>query len=413
MFPLSRFRAAEFGNTLIAFALMSPVLILLTGGAIDYASMLRARTALQAVADGAALTAAKELRLSRSTDATVVSVAESYARSALPDADDLAVSGGINKARESVTINLTSRIPLMLPDAIHALNGEITASAEAMAYGGAPICILGLNPSHGDTVRVSNALITAPSCAVRANSTSPSAVRVDSSGSIKAAVICSGGGVLNQRGVLDPAPKLDCPATEDPLATRPQPKAVKCDYQNKVVSGFANLQPGVYCRGLKISMAFVTLDPGTYIIKDGPLIIENGSQFHGTDVSIFFTGPGARFRIDPVTVISLAAPKAGPMAGLLFSEDRKNPPTIFEMYSLNAPMLLGTFYLPKSELKVGTIQGFDRSHGIPMGRQSSWTIVVAQKILVTDGLDLILNTDYGSSPVPVPGDLIDNVALLR
>lgn len=410
---LTSFRHAVRGNTLFAFALLSPFLMLLTGGVIDYANSVRIRTALQAVADGAALSAAKELRLSRTSNDNVLAAAEGYAHDALPYAKDLLVSGGITETSDGVTVNLTQRVPLILPPSINLLPGTVSAKAEAKAYGGAPMCLLGLDPEGDEVVHVSDAGISAPECTVQANSSSPHALKVNAYGRISAATICTGGGVKNEGGTLDPAVKLDCPKAEDPLAGRPAPPVGGCDYDDKRVIGFAVLQPGVYCKGLRITTAYVQLNPGIYIIKDGPLLVENGSQLRGQNVGFFFTGTDARFTIDPFTVISLTAPKNGTMAGLLFYEDRKNDPVRFEMFSLNAPVLLGTFYLPKSELQIGTLTDTGVFPMMWMARQSAWTIIVANKVIVSNGLDLVLNSDYRSTNIPVPPTLGGRVALVR
>ncbi len=100
------------------------------------------------------------------------------------------------------------------------------------------------------------------------------------------------------------------------------------------------------------------------------------------------------------------------MAGMLFFESRANASTQFRILSRDAPILLGTFYLPKSELEVGApgSLGLQQSD---VGKLAAWTIIVARKVTVGDGLNLVLNTDYAATRVPVPDGLGGSVALVR
>ena len=50
------------------------------------------------------------------------------------------------------------------------------------------------------------------------------------------------------------------------------------------------LNPGTYCLGLHIYDSQVKLNPGTYIIKDGPLTIGHNSSVVGDGVTFVFTG---------------------------------------------------------------------------------------------------------------------------
>jgi hypothetical protein len=39
-----------------------------------------------------------------------------------------------------------------------------------------------------------------------------------------------------------------------------------------------------------------------------------------------------------------------------------------------------------------------------VGQYSDWTAIVARNVLVTSGVDLVLNADYAGSEVPVPAN---------
>ncbi|KQT86453.1 hypothetical protein ASG59_17535 [Methylobacterium sp. Leaf466] len=142
-----------------------------------------------------------------------------------------------------------------------------------------------------------------------------------------------------------------------------------------MVSTTATLEPGTYCGGLHITKgAKVTLKPGIYIMSSGPLVVDKGSSFTGTNTGFYFTGLRAGLLFDEASIISLTAPKDGIMAGLLFFEDRALinllplPPPLsgkgpvpallgavvglreYRIISNEARTLLGTIYLPAGRL---------------------------------------------------------------
>lgn len=399
---LSRLLQSRRGNAVQAFAGLLPLVLASIGAAVDYGNLVLVQSRLQGVADGAALTAAKELRLAGAQDQAVRSVAENYARAALPTVDNLVVEASIATSHDQMSVTLRQRVEGYLPKGFSPFSTEVAATAEAKVVGGSPTCLLGLDEAADATIQVDSARVTAPRCAVYSNSSSPDGLRVESNAAIKAAMICSGGGIRNTSGTLQPAGKTDCPRSADPLGDRPAPKVGSCTHTNKVAIGIAVLSPGVYCGGLKIAkLTAATLLPGDYVIKDGPLIIEDGAAVTGVGAGFYLTGSGAVFNIAPTTLVNLVAPIVGPLAGMLFFEDRSNAPGVHRINSRNAPVLLGTFYLSRSRLEVGAPGGAGLLTNV-VGALSAWTIVVAREVSINDGLNLTLNTDYSATKVPVP-----------
>jgi hypothetical protein len=164
-----------------------------------------------------------------------------------------------------------------------------------------------------------------------------------------------------------------------------------------VTGGTQSLNPGVYCGGLRVTGgAVVTLNPGVFIIKDGPLKVDNNSSLSGSDVGFYLTGSGAVLNFDAGNnVVSLGAPTSGALAGLLFFEDRAAPVgQNHQILSDQARMLLGTIYLPQGNFNVGANN--------PVADQSAYTILVTNTISAAAGPNLVLNSNYGASTVPVP-----------
>jgi hypothetical protein len=157
------------------------------------------------------------------------------------------------------------------------------------------------------------------------------------------------------------------------------------------------LFPGVYCGGLNIAGgASVTLSPGIYVIKDGPLSITGrNTTMQGTNVGFYLTGTNAVLSFGGLSNISLTAPNSGGMAGLLFWEDKAVPPLqTHSIQSNNARLLLGTIYLPQGILSI--------SSNTPVADQSAYTVIVARRLSLSSKPNLVLNTGYSATDIPVP-----------
>ena len=189
---------------------------------------------------------------------------------------------------------------------------------------------------------------------------------------------------------------VDCPSFEDPLRARPEPPVSGCTHKDPVEVEFdRQLSPGIYCGGLYIKKsARVTLRPGIYVMKDGPLVVTDSAELHSSGAAFYFTGNGADLLFDRDTTISIEAPTSGMLAGLLFFSSRRMATETYKILSNNARVLIGTIYLPNGRLLVETEQ--------PVADKSAFTAVVADTIHLIGKPNLVLNTDYNLTSVPVP-----------
>jgi hypothetical protein len=174
----------------------------------------------------------------------------------------------------------------------------------------------------------------------------------------------------------------------------------------QVANQATTLIAGVYCDGLEISgNSAVTLAPGLYVVKDGPLHLKDRATLAGSGVTIFLTGNKAVLDIDPDTSVNLSAPTTGDLAGVLVFEDRGNrAKQKHVIQSRNAPNMLGAIYLPRGTLEIG-IQYGPGTKGVPVAQASAWTAVVAQTVKVQDDMQIIFNTNYGATPVKPPAGI--------
>ena len=400
------------GGIAVSFALALPVLFGMLGLASDYAMMTKVRGDLQQAADAASLAGAREIPLANSNAKQVASAVRSFAAYKLLNdaaATDEKLAAG-NLSVDVQVIGDFSAVKVTISEAwtpffMHFIDAgvtPVTVVAQARFVGRNNVCVLALDSGNTAVLLDAGSRLTGNNCGVFSNSSGKSGIVVGSGAIVKAQIICSAGGAsISGSASVTPAPITDCPIVEDPLASRAAPSYGGCDHKNFVlVNVTKTIDPGVYCGGLTINgSANITLNPGIYVIKDGGLRVIGQATISGAGVGFFITGKSAAAtQFTMQTHISLTAPKNGPMAGLLFFEDRNLAvPLMHRITSDDARVLLGTIYLPVGSLMVDAKQ--------PVADQSAYTAIVVRSLKLNMGPNLILNADYDMTDVPVPAGI--------
>jgi hypothetical protein len=406
------FRHNERGGVAIFFGFALPVLLVGAGAALEYASLTQRRAQLQRAAGTAALTAARELSLANADDTRVNSVAKAAALASLStgkqDGSSASVASQILEKRSGVEVTIAETVTNIMGKVLSLPSSELRVRAGAKLTGGGRLCVLALDPSASAAIRLdASSKLTANGCSVQSNSTSQKSIQARDYSFLLAEKICSAGGYDGRTGVnISPAPVTDCPQISDPLANRPPlpilgrlrarlflEPAPAADDQRRAAA-----DPRSW-RLLRRARHHQERDgdprEGTYVMNQGPLIVEKGSTLIGDYVGFYFNGDLATLKFDFDSTVSLSAPKIGAMAGLLFYSDPKAVlGNKFRIYSDNARKLLGTIYLPRSGLYVDANK--------PVADQSAYTVIVARSIELNSGPNLVLNANYGSTDVPVP-----------
>ncbi len=390
------------GNVALTFALTAPLLLAGAGAGVDASRFFAAKSALQQIADGAALSGARQYFLDSSNAIAVEGVATAAAEAALRSSvKDLeaAVSAKANAGAAGVQVTISATYRPILLAGVFKEGFAISVDSFAEARGSeASTCIIGLDTSSRSAVFLNEAAkINGPDCAVFSNSTSNAGIEVLRDAKIISALTCSSGGYFGGAGNFSTQPLTDCPAREDPIANRTRPTVGACDYNRKQVDDFTGaLNPGVYCGGLVVNGASdVTLNPGTYIFKDGAFSVLRTSKVTGKNVGLYFTGRNANLYFQEQSNVSLSGPVSGPMAGvLIWQEEDPRSAKMFEVRSNNVHTLTGTIYLPNST--------FYASVNAPVAQSSAYTAVVARKISLDGQVELVLNDNYSDTDVPVP-----------
>ena len=381
------------------------------GLASDYAMMTKVRGDLQAAADAAAIAGAYEVPLAQNNAQQVVSAVKSFAsytlvkNSAATESElagrNLKVSAEVIDDFSAVKVDISEQ---WTPFFAHFIADNVTpvnVTATARFVGRNNICVLGLAKYKTAIDVDTDGRLTGKKCGVFTNSGDSNSLRIAQGAEVNASIICSAGGAsVSASANVNPKALTDCPVVEDPLASRPPPEVGSCTHNKLVVdSKPMTLDPGVYCGGLTIKgTAQVTLNPGIYVIKDGGLIVTNTASIEGEGVGFYVTGKASGFNFTTDTRVSLSAPTSGPMAGLLLFEDRTIQAIINHKISSNdARKLIGTLYMPVGNLLIDAKE--------PVADQSAYTAIVAKSMELRSGPNLILNSDYDMTDVPVPAGI--------
>jgi Flp pilus assembly protein TadG len=403
-------------GVLIKFALALPVLLAAVSTAINYSSAAAIRSKMQATADSAALASVRELQLARADESRIASIAKNIVNTFLKD---VTTDVRVDFKALTVQVRIEKQYDHPFPF-LETSTTKLDVLAKAKMSGSMPLCLLGLDLRAPETIGLEqSALMTAPGCLVQSNSKSSSSIQSKANAIMKAGMICSAGGKVQSNGAnYSPTPVTDCPVLADPLSSRKPPPVGACNHFFKVVSGgYQVLQPGVYCGGLKVTKgAVVNLASGIFIIKNGPLVVDDKASLSGTDVGFFLKGLGSNLTFDADSTISLSAPKDGPLAGILVYDDPAGAIALalaplsgrgalgrllksgvlrqHQILSDDARNLLGTIYMPKGEIIIDALK--------PIADKSAYTVLVVKQLHLYSGPNLILNTDYSASEVPVP-----------
>ncbi len=443
---IEKFTGDTTASVAVVFAIAAVAMVMVAGLAIDYISLIRHRTELQAAADASAIAGAREINLATSDTSHIMVVAENFARTNLglsvkssgsseksgstgylTDASapsmlsasssdggsgsdgggtgsghgDVAVTTTVNDDASSITVAIERTWTPYFARIFSTSSPSVKASATAQLVGTGKICVLALDETSAGAVSLTKkADLEAAQCGVYSNSTHTSGIVSTGTSLLKANLTCSAGGVSGTGGNFAPYPTTDCPPLPDPLADRQPPVVGPCDFNDYVAWDWEEtLQPGVYCGGIEIGQGIVaTFEPGVYIIKDGPFVVASNAVATGDNVGFYLVGDSATFGFTSKATVEFTAPKDGDLAGILFFEDR-NAPLLrdHEILSENARILLGTFYLPNGRLVVKTAK--------PVADQSAYTAIVTRQLSLELNPTLVLNTDYSATNIPVPTGL--------
>ena len=385
-------------------ALLAVGVIGAVGAAVDVSVFVSQSSAMRSSLESGLLAAAREAPVVGWDQAKVQSIVDRYVAENLSGKASGSTEYKLTVNPDSVNGKISGRIEQhghgYFVLGLFRKDPQIVVNATAMVVASANTCVLTLDPVKGSTIKLTGStVLSGNNCGIFANSVDPKGIEAESGSKIDAAAICSSGGADFRPGDLKPSPQTDCPAQPDPLAGRAPPVFGGCNHTDFKTTTSVTLSPGVYCGGIEVlGNAKVTANPGVYVIKDGEFKLDGNAEFSGTGVGFFVTGPTAKISFGIATTVSLTAPTTGPLAGILFYEDRNSPEgREFVIESKDAGKLIGAIYLPKGYLLVRNTPNFAEG--------SAWTAVIARQFYAEKGAHLNFNSNYTATAVPVPAGI--------
>lgn len=366
---LTHFARDDRGATAILLVLVLPVLLGITGLAVDVGANYAARRQAQNAADSAAYSGAVTLTEGR----------KDVRDHALATAARYGVVDGVDGVKIAVHTPPTSGSLRGDPGAVEvvvkrpgeswfmSLIGQPAPALQvrAVAKAGLRVCLLALDPQASSTILLNGSpSVNLANCSAYDDSVSGNSLTTSGSGSMTARSAELVGGyqsgikVITKDGVhtgVKPMP--------DPYADVPAPSYGGCRYTNESVNSGANQTyrpsgsgPVVFCGGLQVnSNATVTFAPGVYVINQGKLNFAGGSIIRGAGVIFYLTGSAgpasvATLQINGGADVQLSAPTSGPLAGLLFFQDRSAAADTDVVNGNSSHSYVGALYFPRQTL---------------------------------------------------------------
>lgn len=338
MRPLGTFKTSASGSIMPIFAISILSIVALVGATIALSMDSRSANSLQHSADSAALGGAIAFLKSESPkleDRKKVAIAQANALAtqnseySLVNLDSLAVTedeyGQHLRMEVDVGFKPTNAAAGMTG---RNANVQINSRAVAQATWGFPLCLLSLAEDDQGLTLTGSGELKAPNCAIWSNSRDFDGIYIDGSAKATSRSMCSAGGASGGSVALaSPRPSTKCAPIPDPVASWEPPEIGSCD----TIGGFtfsqangasADLSPGVFCGGLWAARDKVHLKPGTYYIKDGPLVLNGADELIGDGVTFIMSGRNASVSISGSGILRLTAPTSGEFAGIALAEDR-------------------------------------------------------------------------------------------
>jgi hypothetical protein len=320
----------ESGTVAIVFAVLLFVIVAVTGLAITagdaYSIRNKTQLALDAAVVGAA-SASYEL-----SDADRIALAhklyESDRTLRAEGRPEIAVLPASN-ARFTISntvvygfvdFNLTT--PFLSLFGEQSLRTNVTSAARRRI--GAPVCVLGLDATEEATMDLNGkAVLQVDNCATQANSSNGQGMRQVGTSNMKAKQIGVTGGYAGEN--YNPPPIAGTVPVVDPYASLPNPTIGACHPMSgaKLIQKTLTLTPGTYCGGLDIkASSVITLAPGIYIFRNGPLTVDAQSTVVGTEVMLSFMGPTSTLYLYSGSTLDVTSPTSGAYKNIQFFGDR-------------------------------------------------------------------------------------------
>lgn len=150
------------------------------------------------------------------------------------------------------------------------------------------------------------------------------------------------------------------------------------DIASKLQNTPAVLEPGTYCGGIRImANSQIIMQPGVYVMLDGPFRIDSQSTVRGTDVVIAFKGFDTSLYLGSGADVQLTSPSSGTYMNIQFLQDKDSSPDRWVTMMGDIKLSFdGVMYFPTQHVWIGG--------GSIISARSPTYIVVAKKLWFQD-----------------------------
>jgi hypothetical protein len=403
-------RKSEIGQVMVLICLAIVTIMGLIGLVADVGSLQAQRQLMQTAADSAALAAAEESSYGNSTAAGKADAARNGFTDGVNNVavtiNDPPTSGPNAGTSGYLEAIVKSPEPTYFLSVLGLTTINVSARAVAVVSNG-PNCIYVMDPSAANAMNLNGNVSIQSACGIMSDSSSSTGINANGNVTVTAPTIGVVGNYSSTGNVsFTPVPKTAILPAADPLAYVQAPTYGACAYNsfslngnNGTVASPYQMSPGVYCGGISIhGNSVLHFNAGTYVLAGGGFSVAGTSIMSGTGVTFYnTTGTGGYqgISLGGTVTMTFSAPTSGPLAGMLFFQDRSIPTTgAASTISGNSTSTIdGALYFPTTTL---TYTGNSSVNG--------YSIVVADKWVASGNSNL--KNNYSSlangSPIKAP-----------
>ena len=195
---------------------------------------------------------------------------------------------------DGASVTAWGKTPQQILSFFNNADHQYRVHAHAGALNRAPVCLLSMDATASPGIMFKGSgSFKGPDCVVWSNSTSTDSLKFQGSSKVTAKILCAVGQVREQgSNTISPLPEHNCEPFEDPLAGwTPPSHSIACTHTNFSPGGSTvSLSPGVYCGNTTINAAQVTLQPGTYVVRNGTMTLKGNTSITADKVLIVLSG---------------------------------------------------------------------------------------------------------------------------
>jgi len=387
------------GGVAVVWGMAAPTLLLLLMGGLDCSNIIGDHARARSIAEAAALMGARDLSVATGRT-TAAERAAAFAEAQIaewtngPRLSALAAIVDMEGGAKGVRVQVTGRRPSFFGTLLPPGGWFFTSSATATTMGTVPLCVIAHGDGLGEVLTIKDrGSLAAPACLIHSNED----IKVDKGGSIAGMAVQA---VAKANGPISPEPTTDAPILQDPFKDLSivAPAACAAGKEEKsdtllLETGEHTLAAGVHCTKIEVAgTAVLRFLPGEHWFIDADFVARDTARITGEDVVLFFDKK-SKFEFKDQSLVALEGRDHGQYAGFVLASTRDNDKE-FLISSDHVEMMHGVIYIPRAKLIVEGKRD--------VGRESAWTVLVAQRLELKGNPTLFVNADYEHSDVPVP-----------